>query len=257
MKRPGPPKVDVSADKQEMGGKAARVGAGYVRRALEARGRANVILATGASQFEMLDHLVREPGVDWSRVTAFHLDEYVGMPATHPASFRRYLKERFVDRLPVPIGGFHYIDAEVDPEAECRRLAGLIAPVTIDVAFVGIGENGHLAFNDPPADFESGAPYLMVELDEACRRQQLGEGWFGGLEEVPDRAISMSIRQIMKSAAIVCTVPDSRKARAVARTLEGPVTPEVPASILQRHPDCHLFLDAHSAGGLEAAAPPP
>jgi glucosamine-6-phosphate deaminase len=247
--------VDVSADKQEMGRKAARAGAAHLRRALGARGRANVILATGASQFEMLEHLVREPDVDWTRVTAFHLDEYVGMPATHPASFRRYLKERFVERLPVPIGRFHYIDAEVDPEAECRRLAGLIAPVTVDVAFVGIGENGHLAFNDPPADFETGAPYLLVELDEACRRQQLREGWFGSLDAVPDRAVSMSIRQIMKSAAIVCTVPDARKARAVARTLEGPVTPDVPASILQRHPDCHLFLDVHSAGELEAAAP--
>jgi glucosamine-6-phosphate deaminase len=203
----------------------------------------------------MLGRLVSEPGIDWSRVTAFHLDEYVGMSTDHPASFRRYLKERFVDRLPVPIGAFHYIDAELDPEAECRRLAELIAPVTIDVAFVGIGENGHLAFNDPPADFRTEEPYLVVELDEACRRQQLGEGWFESLEAVPERAISMSVRQIMKSAAIVCTVPDARKATAVARTLNGPVTPDVPASILQRHPDCHLYLDVHSAGELEAAAP--
>ena len=250
MNRPGTVKVDVSAAKDEMGRKAARAGASYIRRALEGRGRASIVVATGASQFEMLDHLVREPGIDWSRVTGFHLDEYVGMSMDHPASFRRYLKERFVDRLPAPIGAFHYIDAERDPEAECRRLAGLIAPVTIDVAFVGIGENGHLAFNDPPADFETEEPYLVVALDEACRRQQLGEGWFESLEAVPERAISMSVRQIMKSAAIVCTVPDSRKATAVARTLEGPVTADVPASILQRHPDCHMYLDVHSAGEL-------
>jgi glucosamine-6-phosphate deaminase len=250
MNRSGSVKVDVSAAKEEMGRKAAREGASYVRRALQDRGRASIVVATGASQFEMLDHLVKEPGIDWSRVTGFHLDEYVGMSMDHPASFRRYLKERFVDRLPVPIGAFHYIDAEQNPEAERRRLAELIAPVAIDVAFVGIGENGHLAFNDPPADFETEEPYLVVELDEACRRQQLGEGWFERLEAVPERAISMSVRQIMKSAAIVCTVPDARKATAVARTLEGPVTPDVPASILQRHPDCHLYLDVHSAREL-------
>jgi glucosamine-6-phosphate deaminase len=255
MTRSGSVKVDVSAAKDEMGRKAAQTGASYIRRALEDRGRAFIIVATGASQFEMLDHLVREPDIDWSRVTAFHLDEYVGMSMEHPASFRRYLKERFVDRLPVPIGEFHSIDAERDPGAECRRLAALIAPVTIDVAFVGIGENGHLAFNDPPADFETEEPYLVVELDEACRRQQLGEGWFESLGAVPERAISMSVRQIMKSRAIVCTVPDARKATAVARALNGPVTPDLPASILQRHPDCHLYLDVYSAGELEAAAP--
>jgi glucosamine-6-phosphate deaminase len=255
MSRSGSVKVDVSATKEEMGGRAAREGASYIRRAIADRGSASIIVATGASQFEMLGQLVSEPGIDWSRVTSFHLDEYVGMSMDHPASFRRYLKERFVDRLPAPIGAFHSIDAELDPEAECRRLAALIAPITIDVAFVGIGENGHLAFNDPPADFETEVPYLVVGLDEACRRQQLGEGWFESLEAVPERAISMSVRQIMKSAAIVCTVPDARKATAVARTLNGPVTPEVPASILQRHPDCHIHLDVHSAGELKAASP--
>jgi glucosamine-6-phosphate deaminase len=158
-------KVDISATKDEMGRRAAHAGASLIRRALEVRGHASIIVATGASQFEMLEELVREPGIDWSRVTAFHLDEYVGMPMSHPASFRRYLKERFVDRLPAPIGAFHYIDAELHPEEECRRLAALIAPVTIDVAFVGIGENGHLAFNDPPADFETEEPYLVVALD--------------------------------------------------------------------------------------------
>ena len=242
--------MDISPTKDEMGRRAAQAGAALIRSALKGRGRAFIIVATGASQFEMLGELVREPGIDWSRVTAFHLDEYVGMPMSQPASFRRYLKERFVDRLPAPIGAFHYIDAELHPEEECRRLGALIAPVAIDVAFIGIGENGHLAFNDPPADFETDEPYLIVELNEACRRQQLGEGWFESLEAVPERAISMSVRQIMKAAAIVCTVPDARKTTAVAGALEGPVTPDLPASILQRHPECHIYLDPYSAGEL-------
>ena len=167
--------------------------------------------------------------------------------------FRRYLKERFVDRLPQPIGAFHYIDAGEDPEAECRRLNALIADVTVAVAFIGIGENGHLAFNDPPADFGTETPYLIVSLDEACRRQQVGEGWFGSLEAVPRHAVSMSIRQIMKAKAIVCSVPDGRKAEAVRAAVEGPVTPQVPASILQRHPACHLFLDRPAASHLTSS----
>jgi glucosamine-6-phosphate deaminase len=248
-------KIDLGATKDEMGRSAARAGATYIRRALETHGEATIIVATGASQFEMLRYLVAEPDIDWSNVTGFHLDEYVGMREAHPASFRRYLRERFVERLPSPIGAFHYINGETDPEAECDRLRSLISRVAVDVAFVGIGENGHLAFNDPPADFETEEPYLVVELDEACRRQQLGEGWFGSLEEVPRRAISMSVRQILKSGAIVCTVPDERKADAVARTLKGPVTPDVPASILQTHSDCVLYLDAHSAIRLEAVTP--
>lgn len=243
-------KEDVSGTKQEMGRKAAHAGAMHIRRAIQERGHAFIVVATGTSQFDMLDHLVRAD-IDWSRVTAFHLDEYVGMSMSHPASFRRYLKERFVDRLPQPVSQFHYIDAEVNPEDTCDRLNRLIAGVTIDVAFVGIGENGHLAFNDPPADFNTEQPYIVVELDEACRRQQLGEGWFGSLEEVPQSAISMSVQQIMKSSAIICTVPDGRKADAVRNALEGPVTPNLPASILQRHPECRLFLDVHSASRLE------
>jgi glucosamine-6-phosphate deaminase len=242
-------KIIISDTKQEMGSRAAGEGAERVRAALRARGRAHIVVATGASQFEMLESLVREE-VDWSRVTGFHLDEYIGLSMEHPASFRRYLKERFVDRLPQTIGEFHYIDAEKDPEAECTRLNRLIGALTIDVAFVGIGENGHLAFNDPPADFETEEPYLVVELAEACRRQQLGEGWFGSLEEVPEQAVSMSVRQIMKAGAVICTVPDARKAEAVERAVTGPVTPEVPASILQEHPDCRLFLDTQSASRL-------
>ena len=236
--------------KLEMAATAASEGAALIRAALAARESARIVVATGASQFEMLDHLVREPGIDWGRVTGFHLDEYLGMSTRHPASFRRYLRERLVDRLPSPIGAFHYIDAESGAEAECERLGALISVAPIDVAFVGIGENGHLAFNDPPADFQTERPYLVAELDEACRRQQLGEGWFASLEEVPRRAISMSVRQILKASTIICTVPDERKSAAVHGAVEGPVTPAVPASILQRHPDCRLFLDAPAASLL-------
>jgi glucosamine-6-phosphate deaminase len=176
------------------------------------------------------------------------------MPIAHPASFRRYLWERFARRLPLPLRTFHYLDAEGDAAAECERAGELIRRRLIDAAFVGIGENGHLAFNDPPADFATERPYIVVELDEACRRQQLGEGWFPSLDDVPRRAISMSIRQILKSRTIVCTVPDARKAAAVKAAVEGPVTPAVPASILQEHPDCHLFLDAAAAALLTPAS---
>lgn len=240
----------IEQEKPEMGRRAAAGAARLIRAAVAGRGRAGLIVATGASQFEMLDHLVREEGVDWAKVTVFHLDEYLGLPATHPASFRRYLKERFADRLPT-LGVFHYVDGEVvPPRAECERLGRLIRQHPIDVACIGIGENGHVAFNDPPADFVTEDPYLVVDLDEACRRQQLGEGWFPSLDAVPRQAISMSVRQILKSASLVCTVPDQRKAEAVRRTLEGPVTPEVPASILQTHPACTLYLDAASSSLL-------
>lgn len=244
-------RVRVYDSKQEMAASAAAEGAAVIRDALAARGAARVVVATGASQFEMLESLVQEPEIDWGRVTGFHLDEYLGMPATHPASFRRYLRERLVERLPTPIGAFHYIDGEADAERECERLGELISAGPVDVAFVGIGENGHLAFNDPPADFDTARPYLVAELDEACRQQQLGEGWFASLEEVPRRAISMSVRQIMKTGTIICTVPDERKSVAVRGAVEGPVTPDVPASILQLHPDCRLFLDRAAASLLE------
>ena len=238
------------ATKTEMAAAAAARAAVALRGAIAARGRAHVIAATGASQFEFLDALVRTPGIDWSRTVFFHLDEYVGLPESHPASFRRYLKERIVDR--VHPGAFHFIDGEArDPEAECRRVGEVLARHPVDVAFVGIGENGHLAFNDPPADFETEEPYIVVTLDEACRRQQLGEGWFRHLEDVPARALSMSIRQLLKSREVLCVVPDARKARAVRDCLQGPVSRDHPASILQRHPRTAVFLDAASAALLE------
>jgi glucosamine-6-phosphate deaminase len=198
----------------------------------------------------MLSHLVATEGIDWTRVTAFHLDEYVGLPITHPASFRKYLWERFVSRLPLPLASFHYINCEENPEIECRRVGKLIRKHPIDVCFAGIGENGHLAFNDPPADFRTTAPYIVVNLDEACRKQQLGEGWFNLLKDVPKKAISMSIRQILKSSAVICTVPDSRKAAAVRDCLLSEVTPLHPASILQTHPACWCILDKPAASLL-------
>jgi glucosamine-6-phosphate deaminase len=241
--------VVITTNANDLGRRAAQHGADLIRNAVAQRGQANIILATGASQFNVLKALSAASDVDWSKVTGFHLDEYIGLPASHPASFRRYLKERFVDR--VPLAEFHYVNGDApDPEAECQRLGAMIGPRTIDVAFIGIGENGHLAFNDPPADFDTQAPYLVVELDEGCRRQQLGEGWFATLEAVPRQAISMSIRQIMRSRAIVCSVPDQRKAKAVASALEGPVTPACPASILQKHQNSSIFLDPPAASLL-------
>ena len=239
--------ITISENKIESGRRAAQRGAELIRAAIAARGKATIIVATGASQFEMLEALVAEPDVDWSVVTGFHLDEYVGISITHPASFRKYLWERFVSKLPLPLKAFHYLDAEGDSEAECSRVGELISEEAVDVAFIGIGENGHVAFNDPPADFETAVPYIVVDLDEACRQQQLGEGWFPSFDAVPKQAVSMSAQQIMKSAAIICTVPDERKAEAVANASQGPVTPEVPASILQNHADCHLYLDEAAA----------
>jgi glucosamine-6-phosphate deaminase len=236
-----------SPTKQEMGKKAADSGADLIRNAILKNGSANIIVATGASQFEMLSELVKAD-IDWSKVTAFHLDEYIGIPESHPASFRKYLKERFVEI--VHPGKFNYVNGENDPFGECKRLGEIIGNCSIDVAFVGIGENGHLAFNDPPADFKTEEAFLVVELDEACRSQQMGEGWFPTLEDVPKKAISMSIKQILKSKAIICTVPDQRKAEAVKAAVEGPVTNLVPASVLQDHPMTGLYLDTASASLL-------
>lgn len=200
--------IIISETKQKLGEKAAGKGAGLIRKAILDLGEANIILATGASQFEMLSALVKED-VDWSSVRAFHLDEYIGIPAEHPASFRKYLKERFAD-IVSPME-FIYVQGDSNPEEECLRLGRIIGNYRIDVAFIGIGENGHLAFNDPPADFETGDAYLIVNLVKECRYQQMGEGWFASFDEVPERAISMSIKQIMKSKAIICSVPDLRK----------------------------------------------
>ncbi len=240
--------IRVFENKLDLGRAAAEEAAATIRAAIRERGQACVIAATGNSQLDMLGALVQQP-VDWPRTVFFHLDEYLDLPKTHPASFRKYLKEQIVDK--VQPGEFFFIQGDhPDPAAECHRLKLLLAGRQPDLALVGIGENGHLAFNDPPADFETEEPYLIVELDEACRKQQLGEGWFATLDEVPRRAISMSIRQILASRRIICVVPDQRKARAVKNCLEQEVSPRFPASILRRHPDTLLFLDSEAASLL-------
>ncbi|MHC4070065.1 MAG: glucosamine-6-phosphate deaminase [Planctomycetota bacterium] len=237
----------IFGSKGELGEASAEAGAEVILRGIEEKGQANIILATGASQFETLESLIGHEEIDWSKVVMFHLDEYIGIDESHPASFRKYLRERFVDKIG-GLRGVHFINPEADnPEGECARLGGIIEGHVIDAAFVGIGENGHLAFNDPPADFETEEPFIVVELDERCRRQQVGEGWFGSIEEVPKRAISMSIRQIMKSRCIIVSVPEKRKAKAVKESIEGPVTNMCPASILQEHADCRVFLDEESS----------
>ncbi len=244
--------ISISETAPQMGNRAAEHAAHAIRRALQEDGVASIVVATGASQFETLAALVRAPDIDWSRVRVFHLDEYLGLPATHPASFRKYLQERLIAQLPQPPRAFHAIDGEGDAVAECARLAALIAGEDICVACIGIGENAHLAFNDPPADFSTKTPYIVVDLDAACRSQQLGEGWFGSLEEVPKQAISMTIRQILKAREIVCSVPDERKAHAVQSAVEGEVSPLVPASILQKHPNATLYLDTKAASLLKS-----
>ena len=237
-------KIIISETKEILGREAAKTGAGLIRESISRNGRANIIVATGASQFEMLEELTRQD-VDWTKVTGFHLDEYIGLKDDHPASFCRYLRERFVDKI--SLKEFYYISGVAEPKSECSRLGNILRDHPVDVAFIGIGENGHLAFNDPPADFETEKPYITVNLDNACRQQQLNEGWFGSLNEVPTRAISMSIKQIMKSGTIICTVPDERKAIAVRNTLTCRINPLFPSSILIAHNSVWLFLDGGSS----------
>jgi glucosamine-6-phosphate deaminase len=227
---------------------AAHDVASRIRAAVASFGRARIVSATGTSQLEFLDRLTREADLDWSKVELFHLDEYVGLPEDHPASFRKYLRERLIE--PTGIVRVHLIDGCGDPHTVCEDLGRMLAAQPIDVALVGIGENGHLAFNDPPADFDTERPYLVVQLDEACRRQQVGEGWFSAIGDVPARAITMSIRQILKARAIVAVVPESRKAVAVRMCVDGDVSPMAPASILRTHQDATLYLDTESAALL-------
>ena len=242
-------KIEVFKNKAECGAAAADRGAEILRQAIAVKGRASFIVATGASQFDFMKALTLKDGIEWQNTAMYHLDEYIGFTEEHPASFRRYLKERLVDV--VQPGAVHFILGEAaDPAAECRRMNDIISQDSIDVAFVGIGENGHLAFNDPPADFDTELPFIIVDLDEACRQQQFGEGWFASLEEVPTTAISMSIQQIMKSETIICTVPDERKARAAQLCFEGEISPMHPASILRKHPKAFVYLDEPAASLL-------
>lgn len=235
-------------DRVTMSRAAARQAARALREAVPARGAARIIAATGASQFDFLAALTAETGIDWTKVEMFHLDEYVGLPLDHPASFRKYLLDRLITTA--GIVRYHLLDGEDDPVRVAEDVGRELAASPVDVAFVGIGENAHLAFNDPPADFVTERPYIIVTLDEACRRQQVGEGWFASIAEVPAQAISMSIRQILKSREIICVVPDARKAQAVRACVEGEVSPMAPASVLRTHPNTTLYLDQDSASLL-------
>ncbi len=234
---------------QELGKAAGSAAADLIRKAISTNDNASIIVATGTSQFETLNQLIAEQNIDWSKVVMFHLDEYVGLSITHAASFRKYLKERFLCKVPT-LKATYLINGETNTSFECERLGKLISQHAIDVALVGIGENGHLAFNDPPANFETEDPYIVVELDEACRKQQLGEGWFRSLDEVPRSAISMSIKQILKSKNIICSVPDQRKAMAVKNCTMHPVSNLFPATALQLHSSCMCFLDKESSSLL-------
>jgi glucosamine-6-phosphate deaminase len=238
-------------DKHTLGASAAEQAAESMRRAIQRRGKARIIAATGVAQFEFLEVLTGLPGIDWSKVEMFHLDEYVGLPESHPASFCRFLRERLIQKA--GITQFHLLQGDDDPAEVIRVVGQALQAAPIDVAFVGIGENGHLAFNDPPADFDTEEPYLLVKLDEVCRRQQMGEGWFGSLKEVPERAISMSVRQVLKASEIISIVPDARKANAVKACLEGEISPMAPASILRTHPNTTLYLDQYSSSLLSGA----
>lgn len=242
--------VRVLSDSKSMGAAAAKQAADSLRDTLHRKGSARIVAATGASQFEFLEALTTSPDIQWDRVEMFHLDEYVGLPATHPASFRKYLRERLIEKTGIP--KYHLLDGDGDTRSVIQRVSKELSSAPIDIAFVGIGENAHLAFNDPPADFENETPYLVVELDEPCRQQQVNEGWFASVAEVPRQAISMSIRQIMKSREILAIVGGERKARVVQACLEGKVTPTVPASILQTHAHTTIYLDQDSAASLSS-----
>lgn len=243
--------VIIRQDEKNLGVEAGKKSAALIREAIEANGSANIILATGSSQFETLKQLIIEKDIEWNKVTMFHLDEYIGLPLAHKASFRKYLKERFLDKVP-PLKAVHLIDGEANPEEECHRLGELIKKSPIHVALVGIGENGHLAFNDPPADFDIDKPYLIADLNLSCRQQQVNEDWFESVSKVPEQAISMSVKQIMLSQQIVCSVPGIRKAQAVKECLEGTISNLHPASILQNHSHCYLYLDTSSASLLQS-----
>jgi glucosamine-6-phosphate deaminase len=243
--------IKVFEEKKDLGRAAAEQAATAIRNAIRESGHARIIAATGAAQFEFLEVVTKAADIDWRRVEMFHLDEYIGLPKSHPASFRRFLEERLIQKTGMT--NYHLLDGDNDPSASVRNTSKAIMAAPIDIAFVGIGENGHLAFNDPPADFETEEPYLIVNLDEACRLQQVGEGWFTHISETPRQAISMSIRQILKAKEILAVVPDSRKAKAVKACLEGEINLMAPASILRRHENTTVYLDKNSAALLTQA----
>ena len=242
-------RVLIFESKLSLAAAAAEQAAAAIRRAAAEHCHARIVAATGVSQFEFLEALTRSVGVNWAKVELFHLDEYVGLPMTHPASFRKFLMDRLVSKT--GIRKVHFLEGDApDPGQVTRRVGQELAEAPVDVLFAGIGENGHLAFNDPPADFETEQPYIIVKLDDICRRQQVGEGWFASVVEVPRQAISMSVRQILKAKQIIVVAPEQRKAQAVKAALEGPITPMMPASILRTHDNVVLYLDSGSASLL-------
>jgi glucosamine-6-phosphate deaminase len=241
--------IRVFDDRNQLGRAAAEQAADAVRRATNERGRARIIAATAASQLEFLDSLTKAANIDWTKVEVFHLDEYIGLPVTHPGSFRKMLLDQLVRKT--GITKYHLLDGDTaDPSEVVRREGKELSSAPIDIAFLGIGENGHIAFNDPPADFETEEPYIIVTLDDACRRQQVGEAWFADISQVPKQAISMSARQILKAREILAVVPDVRKAQAVKACFEGDISPMAPASILRTHPNATVYLDKSSSSLL-------
>jgi glucosamine-6-phosphate deaminase len=236
-------------DKVLLAEAAAKQAASAIRNAIVERGQARIIAATAASQLEFLDALTRVPNIDWAKAEAFHLDEYIGLSITHPGSFRKMLLEQLIQNT--GIKKYHLLDGDAPNPLEVLRSVGTeLSSAPIDVAFLGIGENGHIAFNDPPADFKTEEPYIIVNLDEACRRQQVGEAWFADISQVPKQAISMSVRQILKAKEILAVVPDARKAQAVKACFEGEISPMAPASILRTHANATVYLDRNSASLL-------
>lgn len=240
-------KVKIYTTNTEMGKAAADYSADIIRDTLRAKAEASVIVATGASQFTFYDALIKKPDLEWNKVIIFHLDEYVGMTDQHPASFRKYLKERFIRHIH-PKAVFFLNGDTPDPQEEARKYARMLEKVEIDLACIGIGENGHIAFNDPPvADFNDPELVKIVRLDLDCRRQQLGEGWFPTLEDVPSHALSLTVSGIMRANKISCVVPDERKSEAIYHTIHDKISEKCPATILRTHPDCTLFLDESAA----------
>ncbi len=241
--------LKVFPDKSSLSKAAAEQAANAIRKAIAERSHVRIVAATAASQIEFLDALTEASGIDWTKVEVFHLDEYIGLPVTHPGSFRKMLLEQLIRKT--GITNYHLLDGDADdPAAVARRLGEELASSPVDIAFLGIGENGHIAFNDPPADFETENPYIVVNLDEACRQQQVGEAWFASISQVPEQALSMSVRQILKAKEILAVVPDSRKARAIKACFEGEISPMAPSSILRTHPDATVYLDVNSASML-------
>ena len=235
-------------DKVSLGKAAATQAASAIRHAIAEHGQARVVAASAASQFEFLEALIVTQGILWKQVELFHLDEYIGLPMTHPASFCKFLQERLIAKT--DIINYHLLDGSQDPTEVIRSAGKAITASPIDIAFLGIGENGHIAFNDPPADFDTEEPYIIVALDHACRLQQVGEGWFVNLDAVPKRAISMSVRQVLKAKEILAVVPDARKASAIKACFDGPISPMAPSSILRNHPNATVYLDRESSALL-------